>query len=129
MDHDAAKSFQESSNGLPCNDILTRCRIVALSYTPDFLTPLANVEAGDSAAGHRVRSHSIGAKLRRRFRRKVGLLLEASTLGFTERIRGDHNIFSRPDVVEILNLRTARSLAKAYQVKQVLFVSSLFDIN
>ena len=40
-------------------------------------------------------------------------------LGFTERIKGDHHIFSRPDIAEILNLQPRGSLAKPYQVKQV----------
>jgi hypothetical protein len=40
-------------------------------------------------------------------------------LGFAERIRGDHHIFTRSGVVEILNLQPRGSLAKPYQVKQV----------
>ena len=40
-------------------------------------------------------------------------------LGFEERIRGDHHIFTRHGVEEILNLQPRGSLAKAYQVKQV----------
>jgi predicted RNA binding protein YcfA (HicA-like mRNA interferase family) len=40
-------------------------------------------------------------------------------LGFSERIKGSHHIFTRPDVIEILNLQPRGSLAKAYQVKQV----------
>ena len=40
-------------------------------------------------------------------------------LGFEERIRGDHHIFTRDEVEEILNLQPRGSLAKAYQVKQV----------
>ena len=40
-------------------------------------------------------------------------------LGFEERIRGDHHIFTRDDVEEILNLQPSGSQAKAYQVKQV----------
>lgn len=39
--------------------------------------------------------------------------------GFSERIRGDHYIFSREDVVEILNLQPRGGMAKPYQVKQV----------
>jgi hypothetical protein len=42
-----------------------------------------------------------------------------SALGFTERIRGDHHIFSRADIAEILNLQPRGSCAKPYQVKQV----------
>lgn len=40
-------------------------------------------------------------------------------LGFAERIRGDHHIFTREGVVEILNLQPRNGMAKPYQVKQV----------
>jgi hypothetical protein len=40
-------------------------------------------------------------------------------LGFVERIRGDHHIFTRDGVVEILNLQPREGKAKPYQVKQV----------
>ncbi len=40
-------------------------------------------------------------------------------LGFTERIRGDHYIFTRDGVVEILNLQPKGHQAKPYQVRQV----------
>lgn len=40
-------------------------------------------------------------------------------LGFEERIRGDHHIFSKDGVEEILNLQPKGSRAKPYQVKQV----------
>lgn len=40
-------------------------------------------------------------------------------LGFEERIRGDHHIFTREQVEEILNLQPRGSKAKPYQVKQV----------
>jgi hypothetical protein len=39
--------------------------------------------------------------------------------GFTQRVRGDHHIFARDGVAEILNLQPRGSLAKPYQVKQV----------
>ena len=42
-----------------------------------------------------------------------------SRLGFVERVRGDHHIFTREDVEEILNLQSRGSHAKPYQVKQV----------
>jgi hypothetical protein len=42
------------------------------------------------------------------------------SLGFHERIRGDHHIFGKPGIVEIINLQPLPSgKAKAYQVKQV----------
>ena len=40
-------------------------------------------------------------------------------LGFSERVRGDHFIFTKADVEEILNLQPIGAKAKAYQVKQV----------
>lgn len=40
-------------------------------------------------------------------------------LGFDERVRGSHHIFTRNDVVEILNLQPRGNQAKPYQVKQV----------
>ncbi|WP_017297107.1 type II toxin-antitoxin system HicA family toxin [Nodosilinea nodulosa] len=41
------------------------------------------------------------------------------TLGFAERIRGSHHIFSKEGIEEILNLQPKQGKAKAYQVKQV----------
>jgi predicted RNA binding protein YcfA (HicA-like mRNA interferase family) len=43
-------------------------------------------------------------------------------LGFEERIRGSHHIFSRDGVAEILNLQAKGSKSKPYQVKQVRLV-------
>ena len=40
-------------------------------------------------------------------------------LGFAQRIRGDHHIFTRAGVDEILNLQPRSGKAKVYQVKQV----------
>ena len=41
-------------------------------------------------------------------------------LGFIERIRGSHHIFTRDDVEEILNVQPrGGGMAKPYQVKQV----------
>ena len=40
-------------------------------------------------------------------------------LGFNERVKGDHHIFSQPGIEEILNLQPRGSDAKPYQVKQV----------
>ena len=51
-----------------------------------------------------------------RFTDVCSLLL---ALGFAERIRGDHHIYTRPGVAEILNLQPRGALAKPYQVKQV----------
>lgn len=40
-------------------------------------------------------------------------------LGFDERIRGGHHIFTKDGVEEILNLQPRGSQAKPYQAKQV----------
>jgi hypothetical protein len=40
-------------------------------------------------------------------------------LGFSDRVLGDHFIYSKEGVEEILNIQPIRSKAKAYQVKQV----------
>jgi len=40
-------------------------------------------------------------------------------LGFEERIRGDHHIYTKDGIIEIINLQPKGSKAKPYQVKQV----------
>lgn len=40
-------------------------------------------------------------------------------LGFEERIRGDHHIFTRTGMLEIINIQPKQTKAKPYQVKQV----------
>ena len=40
-------------------------------------------------------------------------------LGFQERVRGSHHIFTREGIKEILNLQPRSSMAKPYQVRQV----------
>lgn len=42
-----------------------------------------------------------------------------SRLGFDQRIRGGHHIFTKDGVEEILNIQPKGSQAKVYQVKQV----------
>jgi predicted RNA binding protein YcfA (HicA-like mRNA interferase family) len=46
----------------------------------------------------------------------VALLIK---LGFENRIKGSHHIFSKDDVEEIINLQPKSGKAKPYQVKQV----------
>lgn len=42
------------------------------------------------------------------------------SLGFDERIKGDHHIFTKAGVAEIINLQPLKDgRAKAYQVKQI----------
>jgi hypothetical protein len=40
-------------------------------------------------------------------------------LGFDERIRGDHHIYARSGIEEIINLQPIGAKAKPYQVRQV----------
>lgn len=42
-----------------------------------------------------------------------------NSMGFKERIKGSHHIFSRKDIVEIVNIQPKKKLAKPYQVKQI----------
>lgn len=39
--------------------------------------------------------------------------------GFRERIKGDHYIYKRDDIMERINIQPSGNKAKAYQVKQV----------
>ena len=49
----------------------------------------------------------------------AGLCALLQRLGFEERIRGDHHIFTMGQVEEILNLQPRSGKGKPYQVKQV----------
>ena len=40
-------------------------------------------------------------------------------IGFQERIRGSHHIYTKDGVIEIINIQAKGSKAKPYQVKQV----------
>jgi predicted RNA binding protein YcfA (HicA-like mRNA interferase family) len=40
-------------------------------------------------------------------------------LGFDERVKGSHHIFTRNDIPEIINLQPRGSKAKPYQVRQI----------
>ncbi|MCK5682624.1 type II toxin-antitoxin system HicA family toxin [bacterium] len=51
-----------------------------------------------------------------RFTELCSLLL---SFGFTERIKGDHHIFTMNGINEILNIQPKGSKAKAYQIRQV----------
>jgi hypothetical protein len=51
-----------------------------------------------------------------------------ASLGFAERIRRDHHIFTRDGVAEILNLQPRGNMAKAYQVKQVREVLTFYRL-
>lgn len=48
-----------------------------------------------------------------------GLLRLLRKLGFNERIRGSHHIFTLEGIQEIINLQSKGAKAKPYQVKQV----------
>lgn len=71
----------------------------------------------------RVLSGSSDANIR--FADLRGLL---TALGFSERIRGGHHIFTRDGVAEILNLQEKAGKAKAYQVRQVRNVITAYGL-
>jgi HicA toxin of bacterial toxin-antitoxin, len=50
-------------------------------------------------------------------------------LGFNERIRGDHHIFTKDGVEEILNLQPKGRHAKPYQVKQIRGVLAKYHLS
>lgn len=50
-------------------------------------------------------------------------------LGFSERIKGDHHIFTRDGVRDILNVQPRGTMAKPYQVKQVRQVILLYRLG
>lgn len=41
------------------------------------------------------------------------------SLGFVDRIKGSHHIFTHSDIEEIVNIQPKHGKAKAYQVKQI----------
>lgn len=49
----------------------------------------------------------------------VDLVKLLHALRFEQRVRGDHQIFWKPGIAEIINLQPRNSKAKPYQVKQV----------
>ena len=58
-----------------------------------------------------------------------GLCQFLRRLGFDERIRGDHHIFTRDGVEEILNIQPKGKNAKPYQVKQVRNVIRKYNLD
>jgi hypothetical protein len=60
-----------------------------------------------------------------RFDEICGLLCH---LGFKERIKGDHHIFSRSGVFEIVNLQPVGGKAKPYQVRQVKMLINRYNL-
>jgi hypothetical protein len=51
-------------------------------------------------------------------------------LGFRERIKGSHHIFTMPNVREIINLQPdGNGKAKKYQVRQVRFLMQNYAIG
>lgn len=51
------------------------------------------------------------------------------TLGFEKRIRGDHYIFTRSNVKEIINLQPINSKGKPYQMKQIRNILVRYQIS
>ena len=58
-----------------------------------------------------------------------GLCQLLKGFGFDERIRGDHHIFSKERVEEILNIQPEGTKAKSYQVKQIRNVILKYKLN
>ena len=60
------------------------------------------------------------------FEQVVNLL---KALGFDERIRGSHHIFTREGVEEVINLQNVGGQCKAYQVKQMRIVLKKYNLH
>ena len=58
-----------------------------------------------------------------------GLCQLLSRLGFDERIKGDHHIFTMTGIEEIINLQPKGSKAKRYQVRQVRDLVFQYDLK
>jgi len=58
-----------------------------------------------------------------------GLRTLLKKLGFNERIKGDHHIFTMSDIEEILNLQPKGGKGKPYQVKQVRSVILKYNLT
>jgi hypothetical protein len=50
-------------------------------------------------------------------------------LGFQVRMRGDHHIFTKDGIAEIINLQPSGAKAKPYQVKQVRTILRTYRMN
>lgn len=50
-------------------------------------------------------------------------------LGFDERIRGSHHIFTKDHVEEIINIQPKGNQAKPYQVKQVRSIMTKYKLG
>jgi hypothetical protein len=59
----------------------------------------------------------------------AGLCALLKRLGFDERIKGGHHIFSASGVEEILNLQQKSGKGKPYQVKQVRSVILKYNLT
>lgn len=59
----------------------------------------------------------------------AGLCHLMIAFGFVERIRGDHHIFTKKGIDEILNLQPLGSNSKVYQVKQVRNIILKYKLN
>ena len=61
-----------------------------------------------------------------RFEDLRGLLF---ALGFAERVRGSHHVFTKPGIEEQINLQREGGKAKPYQVKQVRSVILRYNLG
>lgn len=49
-------------------------------------------------------------------------------IGFKERIKGSHHIFTKDGIKEIINIQPKNSLAKPYQIKQIRAIIKKYNI-
>lgn len=104
---------------LCCTSLITSDARRALANNWGRICPATELQSGFAMTGwdrilQRVRGGNADASLR--FDDLRGLLL---SLGFSERSRGSHHIFTKAGVSELINLQRDGANAKPYQVRQV----------
>ncbi len=61
-----------------------------------------------------------------RFTELIGML---RAMGFHERIRGSHHLYSRQGIRELIDVQPEGGMAKAYQVRQVRKIFQNYNLN
>ena len=61
-----------------------------------------------------------------RFNELTGML---RSMGFSERIRGSHHLYSKQGIRELIDLQPENGMAKAYQVRQVRKIIQQYNLT
>ena len=61
-----------------------------------------------------------------RFNELTGML---RSMGFSERIRGSHHLYSKQGIRELIDLQPENGMAKAYQIRQVRKIIQQYNLT